>query len=182
MAGHKVWPAAGARNLLTAQQATGGDVEGSTKGFANYSPNRATVTYTTAAAYSGAGCIEVACIAAGQIGVYLDPPLPVDGGAAYTITAAAMAAVSPQPLTFRAYWKRADGSACNPAYAEHGPPEFASVPMTGWVIGTATMTAPADAATARLLLLASSGAGVGDIFYADRFGWWAGTGGDWTMP
>jgi hypothetical protein len=93
-----------------------------------------------------------------------------------------MAAVSPQPLTFRSYWKRADGSACTPAYVEHKPPEFASVPITGWVIGTGTMTAPADAASARLLLLANFGAGVGDIFYADRFGWWAGTGGDWTMP
>lgn len=170
-------------NLLSANQATGGDTLGNTTGFG---VGGNTIARDTGNAYQGTGSIKatrtsagISYVVCGGAGEYLalDYTLPVTEGVAYTATATVRSDDSTEALTLRVRYYTSGGTRIGGAYYNAGV-----ALSTDWYTHTLVTTAPATAAFAEVWVEKSQAAETTETWNTDAIGFWRGSGGNWAPP
>lgn len=169
-------------NLLTRNQASGGNALGTTTGFAG--GNVATVAYVTSTGIAGPGCIEITAtsaansVAGGTPRPSQGTPVAVEAGNTYTATTTVKyTAGSRTSAKMQFVWWDAGGSPLTPGSIGDSKPIG-----TTEVVLTVTGVAPANAVAVSVEAIMDSPGAVGDKLATGRWGFWKGTGGQWAMP
>ena len=170
-------------NLLTENQASGGDALGDLTDFiSQHSGNGVTLEYTTDHKSHGAGSVTLELSDTGAwYNLILAPDVsyvtcPVTAGMPYTFNVAIKTLSGSR--TWRLYigWYNASGT--NLSNSQTSNMVIGSSFTTVQAIGTA----PATATYCRLYLLTTAEGSVGDKIAVDDFGFWIGEGGLWAPP
>jgi hypothetical protein len=167
-------------NLLTANQASGGDASGGTTGFLG--SGGATIARSTAAAASGFGCIAMTSTAASggvRAGSGSADFVNVAPGETVTASVASRAATDARTVSVLIHWYKADGSASATTGTAGGT---ATNSTSAWTTHTLTATVPSDAYRAAIIGWVPSGMSVGEVHYFDNFLLARGAAGVWAMP
>jgi hypothetical protein len=162
-------------NLLTANQASGGDTSGNTADF--FAVGGWTGTYITSDAAEGSGCILTAAPGAGSGGAVggnaLLAPAP---GVMHTVLASVRVKVGTRRPRINVNWYTAAFAYIS---SDFGLPVATG---TGWAVISVSGTAPVNAAMAQWFIDTPDSGATGDAFAVDCVSIHAGTGLVWAMP
>jgi len=154
-------------NLLTDNQASGGDALGNTTGFG---------TWNAEPSYSGGRIVGTKNVGPGTgWGVAINPKAAVTAGETYTVYAEV------ERLT-------AAGTAATLWWSDVSNNSLGGVSITpystasGVVTGKVTVTAPANAVWAELTVYGSDADANGSTIAVHKVGVWRGKGGQWSLP
>lgn len=159
-------------NLLTANQASGGDTLGDTTGLA--SAAGATLTRRTDQARSGTGAVLVTATGTAAFDVYVQQD--VTSGETYTFLSSVMGGSGSRTLRATVEWYTSGMSYIGQSYGNE------MAPPGSWLDAILTVVAPASAAVARVKVAAITTGSVGDSFWIDALSWHKGSGGTWQLP
>ena len=163
-------------NLLSENQASGGDASGDTTGWGT---DGVSITYQTNYAVSGAGSIQAIAGSNGvfTVGIPAAAGNPVvTPGQAYTFTAS-VRPIGEQTLRLYAVWRAADGV----TYVGESMGAERYCPDSTWTTLTETFVAPAGAATVHFWVRCESGV-TDQRLNIDQMGLWKGAAGTWQPP
>ncbi len=164
---------AGIGNLLTANQASGGDALGTAAGFDGW---QATVTRSTTQALSGSGSI-LATMTAAVATAYTLPSTALeatDVGNTITCVVYVRAAVNTPTCYLRLNWFNAGGTKIGTAVSS------TVVTSTSWQRLEVSAVAPAGVASVMPEPILTGAAN--DAVFLDQWGVWRGAGGRWALP
>ncbi len=163
------------RNRLTPNQAS---VETDTTGFV--ATSNVALTRTTLDAADGGSSLNMACTVANA--TMLSTTLtgvngvPVTAGITYTAVVSLRAQGSAKSTRLDIIWYDVAGATLSTTAGT-----LTSDTTTGWTTLTTTAVAPANARFAALSVTVQT-VPMNSVHYADKFGFWAGSGGAWEMP
>jgi hypothetical protein len=170
-------------NLLTANQASGGDTLGNTTGFSVL--NECTLARTTDWAASGSGSLAMTATATvtmtagttGNTGGIAQGGVAVTPGDVITAVMTVRLKAGVSRTGFPQIYFYGSGG----AYSSNADGTAKTLSDSSNTVLTITATVPAGAAFAGAVVTFGTGS-IGDVCYADNWGLWKGTGGQWAMP
>lgn len=158
-------------NLLTPNQASGGDALGTTAGLSGYA---ATIVRSTAQARSGSGSI----LATQTTGTYSQVVVLIPDQMWRSVAGRCVTAVA---------WIRPEVTATvqmmvGSSKRNYAPATATTIPAGVWSRIEHTFVVPDDESTGSAAVFKPILHDTAAVYYADNFGFWEGAGGDWAMP
>ena len=163
-------------NLLTANQAS---LETDTTGLVS-GTSAPTLARSSTQAKFGTYSLSVTATTTAMLTFAMGPGTanyaPVTAGETYTASVELYAATTSRNAVVSVAWYTSGGSSVSVANGAS-----TALPLNAWSRLSLTADAPATAAYGRIIVTINSAA-TSDVFYADCFGLWRGTGGVWSLP
>ena len=164
-------------NLLTDNQASGTDTLGNTTGFSLFLSSTATITSSPDVAAQGSRSLKA--VAVGTYIAVSATSVAIKPGQVYTTQVSIRSGgVVTGQVSAKIDWRNATDSASVGSTEVWVPPPVS----TAWTRVSVTGVAPATAMYARITVNTDAVLTAGNTYYFDKFGLWAGAGGDWAMP